>query len=948
MLTALLPITVPSAELPTLPTPKNISSGTLANGINYYIISNPTYKGMADIALVQKAGTSDEGSEFKGMATVNARAALADLPHFEGRTTPFTYLRGKAVHPAGHGFVKVSPDASVFRFENLVLARQSEIVDSTLLMVFDIIGRSGGKMGANYAPENQAVIISGDINESEIRGKMDMLSMFVAKRQGVRSSGGYQWQDTEEPDVRVVQTWSRNSISAEYRYPRTPDGDMATVLPLVTSRYAAELEILLKKRLSRALREAGVPYSSIDYSYLSSADKDGDELFRVGVSTSAAYLDKATGILAAVLAGIEAHGTSPSEFMDIENELSLALSDKYGKTVIENSSYVDKCIAAFLHGASLASDQDNLKFFADRAIDAQTSATLFNNFVSALIDRTRNLALICETADKGKTADEVKGTFLGGWPSSPADMGRSFSADTTSLRKPSGKTKIRLISPEPLYGGEMWTFTNGMKVIYKNVAGSGTFHYSWIVKGGFSNMHGLKIGEGAYLSDILTTYKIAGMKGEDFMDMVRSNGITMDISNSLSEFSISGSADSGKIQLLMKSLLSLAESRSLDADAYRYFRDCASVSDGGSQVEAKLDSLMNREIMLSEYKRNVQLSDDFQSRAQRYFDETFARSSDGALIIVGDIDVNVLRKTMLQYLGSFKIEKAYASRSRSRRGTITSRVTDYAVAENPSVGISLSAPINFTSENFMAANIAAITVQEAVASAISHSGWAAESDHEVRMFPDEELTVEIVLSQADKGGLPASMMRVDSADVVLDLARKAIQEVGRNGISAGDLKVAKSILYNYFESWIKDPGMMTRMLSYRYSYGKDLVTDYKSRISSVKESSVNPILSALADGGIAEYVARKRNAQDFNEVPVRERNTLSVEPMRPAPGSFYYPFDGSIVPADTIDLHTLEVVITPPEAADSLTVCPEETEQPGIILPVDEEASAQEAESPVE
>jgi len=945
LLSALLPITVPAADLPTLPASKNISSGTLANGINYYIISNPTYKGMADIALVQKAGSSDEGSDLRGMATVNARGALADLPHFMGRTTPFTYLKGKAVHPSGHGFVRVTPDASVYRFENLVLARQADIVDSTLLMVFDIIGREGGKMGPNYAPENQAVIISGDVNEGEIRGKMDMLSMFVAKRQAVRSSGEYQWKDTEEPVVKVVRSWSRNSISAEYRYPRTPAGDMATVLPLVTSRYAAELEILLKKRLSRALCEAGVPYSSIGYSYQSSADKGGDELFRISIYTSAQHLDKATGILAATLAGIEAHGTSAAEFMDIENELSLVLSDRYGKTVIENSAYVDKCIAAFLHGASLASDQDNLRFFSDRAIDAATSSSLFNNFVSALVDRSRNLALICETEAEGVTAGKVKEAFLTGWPSSPADNGRSFSADTTSLRKPSGKTKIRLVSPEPLYGGEMWTFTNGMKIIYKRVPGSGSFHYSWIVKGGFSNMRGLKIGEGAYLADILRTYRISGMKGEDFMDMVRSNGITMDISNSLSEFSISGSARSGKIQLLMKSLLSIAESRSLDADAYRYFRECTDISGEEGQVVAKLDSLMNKEIIMSEHKRPVRLADDLQSRAQKYFDETFARSNDGALIIVGDIDVNLLRKTMLQYIGSFKTEKAYASRSRSHRGTVASRVTGYAVEESPAVGISLSAPINFTSDNFMAANIAAITMQEAVASAISQRGWTAQVSHEVRMFPDEELTMDIVLSQADLSGLPASMMRTDSADVVLELARKAVQEVGSKGISANGLKVAKSVLNNYFESWMKDPGMMTRMLSLRYSYGKDLVTDYKGRISSVKETSVNPLLSALAGGGIAEYVARKRDMKEFNEVPVREQNTIKVEPLRPVPGSFYYPFDGSIVPADTIDLHTLEIVITPPEPADSVTVCPEEADALEIAMPAQMEEETVQEES---
>lgn len=927
LLTALLPITVPSAELPTLPTSKNISSGTLANGINYYIISNPTYKGMADIALVQKAGTGDEGSDLKGMATVNARASLADLPHFLENTTPFTYLRSKALHPRKHGFVDVSSNASVYRFENLVLARRNDMIDSTLLLVFDIIGQEGGKMGPNYAPENQAVIISGDINESEVRGKMDMLSMFVARRQRVRKGNEYQWQETEGPELRNVQTWNRNVVSAEYRYPRTPDGDMATVLPLVTSRYASELEILLRKRLSAALANAKVPYSAIDFSYQSSADRSGDELFKVSIATSAQNLEKAAGVLAGTLASIDAHGASPEEFKDIENELSLTLSEKYGSPVIENTRYVDKCISAFLYGSSLSSDLDNVRFFASRDMDAETSAKLFNNFVAALIDRTRNLTLICETSDGSGKDLRIKEAFTSSWPGVPAEAQHSFSADTLSLRKPSGKTKIRLISPEPLYGGEMWTFTNGMKVIYKRVPGSGNFHYSWLIKGGFSNMQGLRIGESASLGDLLGTYRIAGMPGADFMEMVRSNGISMDISTSLSEFSISGSARSSKIQLLMKSLLSIAESRSSDADAYGYFRSCEELRTAVPTVEAKLDSIMNRDLTLSEHKRPVQLSDDFQHRAEKYYDEILSKANDGALIIVGDIDVNVLRKTLLQYIGSFKTDKASSYRSRNKRNAITSRTTLMSRGHEPVIGISLSAPINYTAENYMAANIAATAMKEAVAAAVAQAGWTVSSSEEVRMFPEESLAMEMILTQVRAEGLPASMMRVDSADVVLEMARKAVEGLGSKGLSADALKVGKTMLYNYFESWKADPATMTKMLALRYSYGKDLVTDYKSKISGVSASSVNPILAALASGGIAEYVVRKDNMQDYVEAVVRERNKLEVPPMRPAPGSFYYPYDGSTVPVDTtIDLHTLEITITPPEAADSLghTVCPEE------------------------
>ncbi len=906
LLTAFAANSAPAADLPKLKASKNISSGTLANGVNYYIVTNPSYKGMADIALVQKAGYSDENEKLRGTATVNARGSLTELQHFTGMT-PFSYLKGKSVYPSGQGFVKVNSDASVYRFENIVQARKSDIIDSTLLMVFDIIGREGGKMSEFYNPNNQAVIISGDINESEIRGKMEMLSMFIAKKDRVERKREYQWQDKDEMKVRTIHSWTRNTVSAEYRYPRTPEEDMATVLPLVTSRYASELEILLRRRLSRALRSEGIAYSGIDFTYRSSAGHSGDELFRVSISTSAGNLEKATQILAATLADIDVHGASKEEFSEIENELMLQLNNRYGAAVVENSKYVDKCIAAFLYGSSLASDEDNLKFFSSRNLDGETSVRLFNNFVSALLDKSKNLSLICETNTSEDTAEKIKTAFESAWSAPEASSSHSFSADSALLYKASGKTKLRLSSSEPLFGGEIWTYANGVKVIYKKVDNGGFLHYSWLVKGGYTNMQNLKDGEGAYLSDILGTFKVAGIEGNDFAQMLNSNGITMDIHATPSEFNVSGSAKAEKFPLLMKALLSLANGRSTDAEAFKYYRRCESLRTAESSIEAKLDSIMDKDLLLSGFKRPARLSDDLQARAGKFYDDIFSRMNDGALIIVGDIEAETLKKTLLQYIGAFKTEKAYAYRSRTKGGTIDSRVTEYDWGRDPKIGISLSAPINYTADNFMASHIAAIAVEDAVAGAVAQSGWTVSASQDVRMFPEESLTIDMILSKASPAGFPASLMSVDSSEIVLSQARKAISDIGSKGLSADELNVGKTLLNNHFTSWLDDPQTIIRMLVLRYSYGKDIVSDYSKKISNVTAGTVNPILSSLAEGGIAEYVIRKSNSQDYTEVPVKDNTKLKVEALKPIPDSFYYPFDGSEVPADSTGLSIAEI-----------------------------------------
>ena len=52
----LLSISVPAQNLPALPGDPAVKQGVLPNGMKYYLSSNPSSKGRADFALVQKTG----------------------------------------------------------------------------------------------------------------------------------------------------------------------------------------------------------------------------------------------------------------------------------------------------------------------------------------------------------------------------------------------------------------------------------------------------------------------------------------------------------------------------------------------------------------------------------------------------------------------------------------------------------------------------------------------------------------------------------------------------------------------------------------------------------------------------------------------------------------------------------------------------------------------------
>lgn len=851
----MISIIVPAADLPSLPVASQIRTGVLDNGVAYYLVTNHTEKGRADIALVQKGGYEYETPYTSGSSAVHAMGALSVLPHFRSET-PFSYLSRNCIWPGSDGYVAVYPDATIYRFRNMELARSKDIVDSTLLMVFDIIGTQAETIGGHYAPQNQAIVISGDVDAGAVINKMNMLSMLVTRGRPAEAGAEYAWHGSANAEYHHVQSKVKglSSIYAEYVYPRTPEKNMNTVQPLVSQKFASELGIMLKKRLAKALRESDIPVAGIDYSYVSSKEGPGDEKFRIGVETSDAYLDKAVKVLSGTLANLDTYGSLAEEYKDAQNELIMNLKRDYSGDVINNTRYIDQCISAYLYGASLASSATSMNFFLTKNVQDDLGVRLFNNFVFALLDKSRNLTLECVSGST--SCGDVMKTFSSAWIAKVAAPYSISYGDTLKLKKSSAKLKIRTAAQEPLSGGQIWTFDNGLKVIFRNTPGSGMFHYMWLLKGGCSLVPGLRPGESAYVSDMLKLYDVPGMSCYTFSDMLSANGISMNGEVTTSDLRISGAAPSSKLGLLLRSLYSLAENRSMNKDAYNYYRKCLQVKMlGGPSMDAVLDSLMFPGNSWSSYKMPISLADDFQKRADKFFDSEFSKMNDGVLIIVGDFDEFTLKKDLCRDLGGFSTEKASSFRSRIQYRTGVGHAGKVSVGDSEKAVIGVSAPLTYTSANFMASYIAAMALQDRVARALARCGWHGTSSWDFIMFPEERFNFKVSCSMTRRTGMPASMVQIDSVEQVVSDVRKVM---AGTRINAKELAVYRSVLLKSIEARLSDPQMIISMLVLRYSYGKDLVTRYKDKINEVNADDVNHVLSLLSDGRTADYAVRTR------------------------------------------------------------------------------------------
>lgn len=830
--------------LPALPEASEVVTGTLPNGISYYLVTNPEVKGSADFALIQKGTPSEEAS----------RAALAALPHFQS-LSPYQYLAKLGVGYKKYGFIESDGQSASYRFEGVPVSQQAAR-DTALLMLFDI---------SETYPFEQAIVVSGDIDKGAVQERMGVFSMMVTPRAKLPEHDAYEWTPSNSLEYDFVKTPPQKEavVRLSYSSARTPRGAMNTLQPLMTELFAREFGIIASRRFERECRKAGIPLASVTPTYVGSARTPGAESCGLTFVTAAAEPLSAMERLAAILLDMDAHGVTAQELQLARDRI---LSEQAGAAVtLSNREWVDKCAAAFLYGADLASPQTVKDFFSSRNIASQRELELFNEFVSALLNGEKGLSICYEGPDDCLSRDGLISLFAPGDAGDVPDTSIAVNfSDTLGLYAPSVRAKLKRAVPEPVTGGELWTFSNGMKVIFKRTdVRKGSFSYGLMLNGGYTAVEGLARGEGGFVGDMLGICDVAGLSGHSFADLLAARNIGFDASVSLTDLRITGTASSSDFHLLMKSLLTVANDRRVNAYEYDYYRksellrrSVASKSQEG--VNTAVDSIMCPQYVYSPAKIAEGLSDDLPSRAEAYFARQFAKCDDGVLVIVGDLDPFMLKKALPKLIGGFPTGGQPSVRPqidytlRSGWSTYTVEADSDGVGE-PGLDVAQSALIPISSGSFMTFLVTVMELEKKLSSALAGTGMYAEVTPEYTLSPSERLTVRISCRPAESRGLPLGVEPEDPLRT-LGVVRSSLAGFAGESPSGASVNASKAVLQTSIEAALKQPSFLVDAALMRYSVGKNLYSGYKNSLNAVTPESVREMAATMEDSCKVEFV----------------------------------------------------------------------------------------------
>lgn len=842
-------------DLKTLPSAPEISRTELPNGITCYVTTNKESKGYADFALVQRPETDRHASVMK------ARKALVSLPHF-GNRRPCDFLAGLGVGYTERGYVTYQKNATIYDFRRVPMTSQA-VADSMLLMLFDIADQ-------NRYP--QAIIVSGDVDQAKFMDRVRMFSMTVAKRDGEEFQDNYKWTVIPEPNCYFTGNTSSGiaTIRVSYAGARTPRSQMNTLQPAVSKQYASYLGTIIENRVRSDFKAQGIPLAEVRFRYYDSASGPGDEQYTITVITSAKEYDAAVRRVATILADLDARGAGKSELQAAKDRFSNEAARDMGSTHLSNNDYVRKCIASYLYNATLASDQTINGYFKNGRIPIDKELELFNNFAAALLDISSNLTIGFDTPHALLRTD-LADTFADSWRAVVADESAAPAKpgfpDSLSLYTPGNKDRVKIKSEaqDPISGGSIWTFSNGMKVIYRKAADKGKFHYSMMLRGGAGLVMFLKPGESAFVPDMLSNSEISGLHPDEFSTMMMENGITIVPDCSLSDLRIEGTAPTSKLTMVLRSLLSIANERKPDTEAFEYYKECEALRiELGRRslqgITSHMDSLLCPDYRYPSYKMISACSDDLPARTHKFFCDQFSRCQDGVLVFMGDIEPDVLKRELCNHLGGFSTSKIYDARPKVRRQTVVGSSTYSVNSLDAGIGdgtqgvhVAITAPLPYSMVNNMSLKVAQIAVRQELSRIVAPVGAWAEVETKLELYPDERMTMYIHSAASDENGLPEGISYAEPYDI-LSAVREALAKLSKQPLSPAQLAACKEeLLIRTEASLATDIGRMDAVMM-RYSEGKDIVTDYKAGIAAVSSESVAAIIEAFKSGGRIETV----------------------------------------------------------------------------------------------
>ena len=711
------------AQMPPIPVDKNVKIGHLENGLTYYIRHNAFPEHVASFYIAQKVGSINENDDQRGLAHLLEHLAFNGTEHFKGNSLQ-DYLQSIGVEYGRNLNAYTSIDKTVYYFTDVPTTRTSA-VDSCMLILKDwsngisltkeainderdvvhneyrmrMVGQQlmlernlpklyqGEKYGYRmpiglmsvvdgcepetlrayyrkwYRPDNQAIIIVGDIDVDHVEAQIKKLFSGIKVPKNAAKVVPVPVADNDTAiyviDKNKEQKFDMINIMMKTdAYPDSLKGDMGY---LIEGYLRSVVGSMFDARLAEQTREADCPFlqgSAGIGSYLISGTKDA---FSISGVAKPGKVKEAYAAFLREAKRVRDFGFTATEYARAKENFMSGMETMYeNRNKMKNEQFTTQYVDHFTDNEPIPSLEDEYKIY--QMVVPNLPVEIINNSMKNLISETDtnfvSMVLMKEAEgvsypteqELAAIVKQVRGEKLEAYVDNVKQEPLMASAPKAG--------SIKKVVENKVLGFKKLTLSNGAKVVLKKtdykdneirVAGSANVGYS-----AFQN----DPVNAANASTVWEVSGLAGFTGNDLQKMLAGKQCSVGLTMSPFRHGIAGTSTPKDLETMMQLLYLSMTNLTKDEKAFENLKNTyvTVLSNKSNNPNMVYQDSIQSTLYLGNKLALLPNAEDIQNiNYDRVLDmqkQLYGNAKDFTFYFVGNYDEKVLLPLIEQYIAS--------------------------------------------------------------------------------------------------------------------------------------------------------------------------------------------------------------------------------------------------------------------------------------------------------
>ena len=711
------------AQMPPIPVDKNVKIGHLENGLTYYIRHNAFPEHVASFYIAQKVGSINENDDQRGLAHLLEHLAFNGTEHFKGNSLQ-DYLQSIGVEYGRNLNAYTSIDKTVYYFTDVPTTRTSA-VDSCMLILKDwsngisltkeainderdvvhneyrlrMVGQQlmlernlpklyqGEKYGYRmpiglmsvvdgcdpetlrayyrkwYRPDNQAIIIVGDIDVDHVEAQIKKLFSGIKVPKNAAKVVPVPVADNDTAiyviDKNKEQKFDMINIMMKTdAYPDSLKGNMAY---LVMGYLRSVVGSMFDARLAEQTREADCPFlqgSAGIGSYLISGTKDA---FSISGVAKPGKVKEAYAAFLREAKRVRDFGFTATEYARAKENFMSGMETMYeNRNKMKNEQFTTQYVDHFTDNEPIPSLEDEYKiyqmivpsFTVEHINDAMKNliSETDTNFVSMVLMKEAEGVSYPTEQELAAIVKQVRGEKLEAYVDNVKQEPLMASAPKAG--------SIKKVVENKVLGFKKLTLSNGAKVVLKKtdykdneirVAGSANVGYSAFQDDPVN---------AANASTVWEVSGLAGFTGNDLQKMLAGKQCSVGLTMSPFRHGIAGTSTPKDLETMMQLLYLSMTNLTKDEKAFENLKNTyvTVLSNKSNNPNMVYQDSIQSTLYLGNKLALLPNVEDIQNiNYDRVLDmqkQLYGNAKDFTFYFVGNYDEKVLLPLIEQYIAS--------------------------------------------------------------------------------------------------------------------------------------------------------------------------------------------------------------------------------------------------------------------------------------------------------